>query len=109
MRVACSTRFPPTIAVNQNAVRPSAPIVGLPQTPRTSAFASLLPSEIEKIREEVSPHRGELEVAKSPPEAPPILNAMLFRHTKYRFMFEADQYEPWPNNCLGYWGHQLTA
>ena len=26
-----------------------------------------------------------------------------------RFMLEADQYEPWLNACLGYWGHQLKA
>lgn len=58
-----------------------------------------------------------LGVAKSPPDAPLILNAMLFRHTRYpnaakeylRFMLEADQYEPWLNNCLGYWGHLLKA
>ena len=51
------------------------------------------------------------------PKAPLVINGMVFRHTKYpnaakeylRFMMEADQYEPWLNGCLGYWGHPLKA
>ena len=55
--------------------------------------------------------------AKSVPQAPLVINGMVFKHTKFpnaakeyiRFMMEADQYEPWLNGCLGYWGHPLKA
>jgi len=46
-----------------------------------------------------------------------ILNAMIFKHTKYpnaakeflRFMMEQDQYEKWLTGCLGYWAQPLKA
>jgi multiple sugar transport system substrate-binding protein len=46
-----------------------------------------------------------------------ILNAMVFKHTKYpnaakeylRFMMEAEQYDPWLTQCLGYWSQPLKA
>jgi len=51
------------------------------------------------------------------PEAANTLNAMVFKHTKYpnaakeylRFMMEAEQYDPWLTQCLGYWAHPLLA
>jgi multiple sugar transport system substrate-binding protein len=51
------------------------------------------------------------------PESANTLNAMVFKHTKYpnaakeylRFMMEADQYDAWLTQCLGYWAHPLQA
>ncbi len=52
-----------------------------------------------------------------PPESGLILNAMVFKHTKYpnaakqflSFMMEQDQYEKWLTGCLGYWAQPLKA
>jgi multiple sugar transport system substrate-binding protein len=52
-----------------------------------------------------------------PPQSSLILNAMVFRHSKYpnaaktylQFMMEAEQYDPWLTGCLGYWSHTLRA
>ena len=52
-----------------------------------------------------------------PPESGLILNAMVFKHTKYpnaakqflAFMMEQDQYEKWLTGCLGYWAQPLKA
>ena len=46
-----------------------------------------------------------------------VINAMLFKHSKYqgaakeylRFMMEAPQYDPWLQACLGYWSQPLQA
>jgi multiple sugar transport system substrate-binding protein len=46
-----------------------------------------------------------------------VINAMLFKHSKYpnaakeylRFMMEADQYGPWLQGSLGYWAEPLKA
>jgi multiple sugar transport system substrate-binding protein len=46
-----------------------------------------------------------------------LVNCMVFSHTKYpnaakeylRFMMEAEQYDPYLNACIGYWGHPLRA
>ena len=46
-----------------------------------------------------------------------ILNAMVFKHSRYpnaakefiRFMMEAEQYDRWLTGCLGYWSHPLDA
>ena len=51
------------------------------------------------------------------PETALILNAMVFKHTKYpnaakeflRFMMEQEQYEKWLTGCLGYWAQPLKA
>jgi len=51
------------------------------------------------------------------PETANVLNAMVFKHTKFpnaakaflQFMMEADQYDPWLTKCLGYWAHPLLA
>jgi multiple sugar transport system substrate-binding protein len=56
-------------------------------------------------------------LAGRPPYTATVLNAMLFRHSRYpnaakeflRFMLEAEQYEPWLTGCLGYWAHPLNA
>ncbi len=56
-------------------------------------------------------------MAKSSPMSAAVLNAMLFKHSKYpnaakeylRFMMEAPQYGPWLSNCLGYWSEPLKA
>ena len=52
-----------------------------------------------------------------PPEAGLILNAMVFKHTKYpnaakeflRFMMEQPQYEKWLTGTAGYWAQPLKA
>jgi multiple sugar transport system substrate-binding protein len=46
-----------------------------------------------------------------------ILNAMVFKHSRYpnaakefiRFMMEEEQYDRWLTGCLGYWSHPLDA
>lgn len=46
-----------------------------------------------------------------------VINAMLFKHSKYpnaakdymRFMMEAPQYGPWLSSCYGYWSNPLKA
>jgi multiple sugar transport system substrate-binding protein len=56
-------------------------------------------------------------LAKRSPMSANIMNAMLFKHSKYpnaakeylRFMMEAPQYGPWLSNCLGYWAEPLKA
>jgi multiple sugar transport system substrate-binding protein len=52
-----------------------------------------------------------------PPQSATILNAMVFRHTRFpnaakafiQFMMESEQYDPWLTACLGYWSHPLAA
>ncbi|MBN8927748.1 MAG: extracellular solute-binding protein, partial [Rhodospirillales bacterium] len=54
-------------------------------------------------------------VAKRQPQSALVVNAMVFKHTKYpnaakeylRFMMEAPQYGPWLAGCLGYWSNSL--
>lgn len=56
-------------------------------------------------------------VAKKPPQSSLVVNAMIFKHSKYpnackdylRFMMEAPQYAPWLAGCLGYWSNSLKA
>lgn len=56
-------------------------------------------------------------VGASPPDAATVLNAMVFRHTRFpnaakqyiRYMMEAEQYNRWLTGCLGYWSHPLQA
>jgi multiple sugar transport system substrate-binding protein len=51
------------------------------------------------------------------PQASLILNAMLFRHSKFpnaaktylQYMMESEQYDPWLTGCLGYWSHTLRG
>jgi multiple sugar transport system substrate-binding protein len=56
-------------------------------------------------------------VARKAPQSSLVVNAMVFKHTKYpnackeylRFMMEAPQYAPWLAGCLGYWSNSLKA
>ena len=58
-----------------------------------------------------------LGVSKTRCESALILNAMVFKHTKYpnaskefiRFMMEQEQYEKWLTGCIGYWAQPLKA
>lgn len=51
------------------------------------------------------------------PQSALILNAMVFKHSRYpnaakaylQFMMEAEQYNRWLTGCLGYWSHPLNA
>jgi multiple sugar transport system substrate-binding protein len=55
--------------------------------------------------------------ATAAPDSATVLNAMVFRHTRFpnagkeyiRFLMEAEQYDPWLTGCLGYWSHPLKA
>lgn len=56
-------------------------------------------------------------VSPRTPQTATIINAMVFRHTRFpnaakqyiRFMMEAEQYNTWLTQCLGYWSHSLRA
>lgn len=58
-----------------------------------------------------------LGMAKARPASALVVNAMLFKHSKYpnaakeylRFMMEKEQYGPWLSSCLGYWSNSLKA
>ena len=55
--------------------------------------------------------------AEAPPHTATVLNAMVFRHTRFpnaakafiTFMMESEQYDPWLTGCIGYWGQSLNA
>jgi multiple sugar transport system substrate-binding protein len=54
---------------------------------------------------------------KPAPKSSLILNAMVFKHTRFpnaakayiQFMMEAEQYDAWLTGCRGYWCHTLRA
>lgn len=56
-------------------------------------------------------------LAPRQPQSALVVNAMIFKHTKYpnaakeylRFMMEQEQYAPWLAGCLGYWSNSLKA
>lgn len=56
-------------------------------------------------------------VLSSSPMSATVLNAMVFRHSRFpnaskaflSFMMEQEQYSRWLNDCLGYWTHPLAA
>jgi len=56
-------------------------------------------------------------LASTAPMSATVLNAMVFKHSKFpnaakaylAFMMEAEQYDPWLTGCLGYWSHPLNA
>jgi multiple sugar transport system substrate-binding protein len=56
-------------------------------------------------------------VVGKPPQRSLILNAMVFRHSKFpnaakayiQYMMESEQYDPWLTGCLGYWSQTLRA
>ncbi len=70
-----------------------------------------------KIAEDTQHARLPGAVGTRYPETANVLNAMVFKHTKFpnaskefiRFMMEAEQYDPWLTKCLGYWAHPLLA
>ncbi|MCC7282511.1 MAG: carbohydrate ABC transporter substrate-binding protein [Acetobacteraceae bacterium] len=51
------------------------------------------------------------------PQSATVINAMVFRHTRFpnackafiQFAMESEQYDPWLSACLGYWSHPLKA
>ncbi|TCZ66191.1 ABC transporter substrate-binding protein [Roseicella aquatilis] len=55
--------------------------------------------------------------APTPPHTATVMNAMLFRHTRYpnaakafiAFMLESEQYDPWMQGSMGYWAPPLKA
>ncbi|MDO9710279.1 ABC transporter substrate-binding protein [Paracraurococcus lichenis] len=55
--------------------------------------------------------------AKSSPHTATVMNAMVFRHSRFpnaakqfiAFMLESEQYDPWMQASLGYWAHPLRA
>ena len=55
--------------------------------------------------------------AAGPPQTATVMNAMVFRHTRYpnaakaflAFMLESEQYDPWMQGSMGYWAHPLRA
>jgi multiple sugar transport system substrate-binding protein len=56
-------------------------------------------------------------VVGKPPETSQVLNAMVFRYSRFpnaakdylRFMMEVEQYDTWLTQCLGYWAQPLKA
>ncbi len=56
-------------------------------------------------------------LASGRPDAATVLNAMVFRHSRFpnagkeyiRFLMEAERYDRWLTGCLGYWSHPLKA
>jgi multiple sugar transport system substrate-binding protein len=56
-------------------------------------------------------------IVGKPAQTALVLNAMVFRHSKFQnaakayltYMMEAEQYDPWLTGCLGYWAHPLKA
>ncbi|WP_137123623.1 ABC transporter substrate-binding protein [Roseomonas sp. HF4] len=56
-------------------------------------------------------------VATGTPQSATILNAMVFKHTRFpnaakrliAYMMEGEQYDRWLTGCLGYWSHPLRA
>ena len=70
-----------------------------------------------KIAEDTQHARLPGAVGTRYPEAATVLNAMVFKHSKFpnaakeylRFMMEVEQYDPWLTKCLGYWAHPLLA
>lgn len=70
-----------------------------------------------KIAEDTQHSRLPGAVGTRYPETANVLNAMVFKHSKFpnaakefiRFMMEVEQYDPWLTKCLGYWAHPLLA
>jgi multiple sugar transport system substrate-binding protein len=91
------------ISLTQNGV---SIYYAIKNNPKTAAMAE----DIDHARMPFGP------VGKAP-ESGLVLNAMLFKHSKYpnaakeylRFMMEVEQYEPWLSGCLGYWSQPLKA
>lgn len=76
------------------------------QDPATKAIAA----DLDHARMPIGPAGRNTEVGL-------VVNAMVFKHTKFpnaakqylRFMMEKEQYDPWLSGCLGYWTQPLQA
>ena len=77
-----------------------------------------------KIDPKTAPIAEDTQHTLMPKGAPPasphtatVMNAMVFRHTRYpnaakaflTFMLESEQYDPWMQGCIGYWASPLKA
>ena len=73
--------------------------------------------ELQEIAADTNHQETPFGLSKRSAAVAAVVNAMVFKHTKYpnaakeylRFMMEAEQYGPWLANCLGYWCHPLKA
>lgn len=73
--------------------------------------------DIIKAAEDTNHHTMPSGKAGHPPQTALVVNAMVFKHTKYpnaareylRFMMEEPQYNKWLTGCLGYWAQPLKA
>jgi multiple sugar transport system substrate-binding protein len=85
-----------------------------------SIYYALKNSKDEKQRAMANDTNHQLQptgLAPSSLQSATVLNAMLFKHSKYpnaakeylRFMMEAEQYGPWLAGCIGYWSEPLKA
>ena len=91
--------------------------IGLTQNGVSIYYAAKNNPRTRPIADDMSLAPMPLGQARSAPQAPLVINGMVFDHTRYpnaakqylRFMMEMEQYEPWLNGCLGYWGHMLNA
>ncbi|MBN8871600.1 MAG: extracellular solute-binding protein [Rhodospirillales bacterium] len=71
--------------------------------------------KLQEIAADINHQLPPFGVAKRQPQSALVVNAMVFKHTKYpnaakeylRFMMEAPQYGPWLAGCLGYWSNSL--
>ncbi len=72
-------------------------------------------AKIQAIAADTAHQRVPMGLAKRSPSSSLVVEAMIFKHTKYqnaakeylRFMMEAPQYAPWLASCLGYWSNPL--
>lgn len=73
--------------------------------------------QVQAIAEDTFHARMPIGPAGRPTERCLLINSMIFEHTSYpnaakeylRFMLESEQYDPWLNASIGYWGHPLKA
>jgi multiple sugar transport system substrate-binding protein len=73
--------------------------------------------KLQAIAADINHQRAPLGLSKRTPQSALVVNAMLFKHSKYpnaakeylRFMMEKEQYGPWLSACLGYWSNSLKA
>ena len=93
--------------------------IGLTQN-GVSLYFSMKNSDDPKIKAagaDLNHARMPIGLAGKPCENALVLNAMVFKHTKFpnaakdyiRFMMEAEQYDKWMIGCSGYWAQPLKA
>ncbi|MCI0755928.1 ABC transporter substrate-binding protein [Teichococcus vastitatis] len=91
--------------------------VGLTQNGVSMYFALKNDPRTASIAEDTGMARMPLAPGGKMAENVLLLNAMVFKHTRYpnaakeylRFMMEAEQYDAWLTGCGGYWSHPLGA